>query len=91
MPPTDLARMTLVEAGLLGLTATVLGGAAAQLTLLCVTWASSTATGLPLPYQPQLAVVLVAGVAATLITVAGAAVPAYRTSRLDPALALREE
>jgi ABC-type antimicrobial peptide transport system permease subunit len=83
--------MTLVEAGLLGVTATVLGGAAAQLALLCVTWASSTATGLPLPYQPQLTVVLVAGIAATAITLVGAAVPAYRTSRLDPALALREE
>ena len=91
MPPSDLARMTLVEAGLLGLTATVLGGVVAQLTLLCVTWASSTAVGLGLPFRPQLGVVLVAGAAATLVTLVGAALPAYRTSRLDPALALRDQ
>ena len=91
MPPVDLARMTLVEAGLLGVTATVVGGLAAQLTLLCISWATATATGLPLPFQPQLAVVLIAGVAATLVTLVGAALPAYRTSRLDPAFALREQ
>jgi ABC-type antimicrobial peptide transport system permease subunit len=91
MPPIDLARMTLVEAGLLGLTATVVGGLTSQLTLLCITWASSSATGLGLPFQPQLEVVLFAGAAATLVTLAGAALPAYRTSRLDPAFALREQ
>jgi hypothetical protein len=91
MPPIDLARMTLVEAGLLGVTATVVGGLTSQLTLLCITWASSSATGLGLPFQPQLAVVLIAGAAATLVTLVGAALPAYRTSRLDPALALRDQ
>jgi ABC-type antimicrobial peptide transport system permease subunit len=46
-------------------------------------------TGLPISISPPLSVVPLAGLVATVIAMAGAAFPAWRTSRIDPAVALR--
>jgi putative ABC transport system permease protein len=91
MPPGDLARMTITEGGLIGLAATVLGGVNGLLLLTAFTWASPVTTGLPLPLHVSLVPLFVAGVIATLITVAGSAIPAWRISRIDPAAVLRYE
>ncbi len=51
MGPTDVARSTLLETLLLGLTATATSAVAAQVPLVCFTWASEVMTGLSLPYR----------------------------------------
>jgi putative ABC transport system permease protein len=91
MPPGDLARMTVAEAGLVSLAATVLGAAAGVLSLLTFSWASGTLTGMAIGFQPMLGPVLVYGAIATTVALAAGAVPAWRTSRLDPVSALRFE
>ena len=90
MGPADVARSTLLETLLLGLAATAASAVAAQVPLVCFTWASEVLTGLVLPYRPQVDGVLVAGISATLVALVGTALPAWHASRIDPATALRE-
>jgi putative ABC transport system permease protein len=89
MAPGALARMTIIEAAVLGACATVLGISGGLVGAVGFAWASGVLTGLPISISPPLAVVPLAGAAATAVAIVGAAFPAWRTSRIDPAVALR--
>jgi putative ABC transport system permease protein len=91
MPPAKLAAMTVAEAAVVSVLATVLGAIAGVAGGLSFAWASGVLTGMPISIDWPWTVVPVAGGAATLVAIAGASFPAWRTSRVDPALALRYE
>src|SRR5207248_308091 len=91
MPPGDLGRMVLVEAGLFGVLGTFSGFIGGVLSLVAFSLASTSLTGLYIPFQLNLWPLLTYGVLATACVLAGAALPAWRTSRLDPVTALRYE
>jgi lipoprotein-releasing system permease protein len=91
MPPGDLGRMVLVEAGLFGVLGTMCGFVAGLLGLVTFSIASTSMTGLTIPFHLDLTPLLVYGLIATAFVLAGAALPAWRTSRLDPVMALRYE
>ncbi|HJR25520.1 MAG TPA: FtsX-like permease family protein [Acidimicrobiales bacterium] len=90
MGPRALARTMVVETLLLGIVATAVGAASAQLPLLSFTWASEVSTGLVIPYRPQLGGIAAAGISAIVVALIGAAIPAIRVGRADPIAALRE-
>ncbi len=91
MPPGDLGRMILVEAGLFGVIGTLCGLVGGVLSLMAFCLASTTMTGLYIPFHLDFMPLLTAGFIATAFVLAGAALPAWRTSRLDPVVALRYE
>jgi putative ABC transport system permease protein len=91
MPPGDLGRMVLVEAGLFGLLGTLSGFVGGLVSLAAFAFASSILTGLSIPFNVNLTSLFAYGALATAFVLLGAALPAWRTSRLDPVVALRYE
>jgi putative ABC transport system permease protein len=91
MAPRDLARMTVIEAGVIGIVATALGGAVGVITLLTFSWASATVTGMAVAFQPSVWPILTYGTLVTAVTLAASGWPAWRSTRLDPVAALRFE
>ena len=91
MPPGDLGRMVLVEAGLFGLLGTLNGFVGGLVSLAAFALASATLTGLYIPFSMDLLALVMYGGLATVFVLVGAALPAWRTSRLDPVVALRYE
>ena len=91
MPPGDLGRMVLVEAGLFGILGTLNGLVGGLVSLEAFSLASATLTGLDIPFSMNFAALIGYGALATVFVLAGAALPAWRTSRLDPVVALRYE
>jgi ABC-type antimicrobial peptide transport system permease subunit len=91
MPPGDLGRMVLVEAGLFGVLGTICGFIGGLVGLATFSLASTSLTGLTIPFQLNLVPLVVYGTIATALVLAGAALPAWRTSQLDPVVALRYE
>ncbi|HEX4818742.1 MAG TPA: ABC transporter permease [Acidimicrobiales bacterium] len=91
MPPGDLGRMVLVEAGLFGALGTFSGFVGGVLGLAGFSLASGVLTGLTIPFSLHFAPLFLYGALATVCVLIGAAVPAWRTSQLDPVVALRYE
>ncbi|MEY2422232.1 MAG: putative transport system permease protein [Acidimicrobiaceae bacterium] len=91
MPPGDLGRMVLVEAGLFGLIGTICGFIGGLIGLATFSLASTSLTGLTIPFRVSFGPLFLYGFIATVCVLAGAALPAWRTSRLDPVVALRYE
>jgi putative ABC transport system permease protein len=91
MAPAGLGRMVLAEAGIVGIAASALGTIAGVVTYVAMMWVSPLLTGLSAPFHFDLTAPLVYGGTGLMFVVLGAALPAWRTSRLDPAIALRYE
>jgi hypothetical protein len=91
MPPGDLGRMVLVEAGLFGVLGTLSGFVGGVIGLAAFSFASGVLTGLAIPFSLHLAPLLLYGALGTVCVLVGAAVPAWRTAQLDPVVALRYE
>jgi putative ABC transport system permease protein len=91
MPPGDLARMTLAEAAIVGALATVVGTAAGLVGYVGFVFLSPSVTGLPLQWTVPVAVVPFVFALVLTVAVAGAAWPAWRSTRIEPAVALRYE
>ena len=91
MAPAGLGQMVLTEAGVVGITASILGTIAGTVTYVAVMWVSPLFTGLSAPFHFVLTAPLLYGGIGLIFVLLGAALPAWRTSRLDPALALRYE
>jgi putative ABC transport system permease protein len=91
MAPVGLGRMVLMEAGIVGVAASVLGTLAGIVTYIAMMWVSPLLTGLSAPFHFELTGPFLYGTIGLVFVLLGAAVPAWRTSRLDPAVALRYE
>jgi ABC-type antimicrobial peptide transport system permease subunit len=91
MPPGDLGRMVLVEAGLFGVLGTLSGFVGGVIGLAAFSFASGVLTGLTIPFSLHLGPLLLYGALGTVCVLVGAAVPAWRTAQLDPVVALRYE
>ena len=91
LPPAGLGRMVLAEAGIVGIAASVLGTIAGLATYVAMMWVSPLFTGLAAPFSFDFATPLVYGGIGLVFVLLGAALPAWRTARLDPAVALRYE
>jgi putative ABC transport system permease protein len=91
MAPVGLGRMVLTEAGIVGVAASVLGTVAGIVTYVSMMWVSPLLTGLSAPFHFELTSPLVYGTIGLVFVLLGASLPAWRTSRLDPAVALRYE
>ena len=91
MGPGDLARMTLIEAGAVGLSGAVLGALASVASYAGLALVAPILTGLQPPFQFDLVAPVGYGMLGTACVVAGAAWPAWRTSRLEVIAALQYE
>jgi putative ABC transport system permease protein len=91
MAPVDLARMTLVEAGTVGLAGSVLGAVASVGAYLALAFVSPILTGLEPPFRFDPLAPLGYGALATVCVVLGAAWPAWQTSKLEVITALQYE
>lgn len=89
LSPGGLGRLTLVEAGVVGVLGSVLGAAGSVGMVVALLAVAPILTGLTGPFRLDLMTPLVAGSLATVVVLAGAALPAWRTSRLEAVAALR--
>ena len=79
------------RAGVVGVAGTILGALASVGTYLAMSFVAPILTGLKPPFHIAYAAPLIYGVIATTVVLAGAALPAWRTSRLDVVAALQYE
>ena len=91
LAPTGLGRLVLTEAGIVGIAGSILGTLAGLGTYVAMMLVSPLVTGLAAPFHFDLIAPLIYGGIGLVFVLLGASVPAWRTSRLDPALALRYE
>lgn len=83
--------MVLTEAGIIGVAGSILGTIAGVTTYVAMMWVSPLLTGLSAPFHFDLTAPAVYGGIGLVFVLLGAALPAWRTSRVDPAVALRYE
>jgi putative ABC transport system permease protein len=91
MGPHDLARMTLVEAGIIGLVGSVLALVLTLGPLVALLWWALFFSGSDAPFNYSVGPALAYAGVAAVVVLAGAAWPAWRTSRLEVVDALRYE
>jgi len=91
MAPGSLSRMVLVEAGVIGIVGTIAGTVAGGVTYVAMILVSPLFTGLSAPFGFDTTAPLVFGGIGLVFVLLGAALPAWRTARLDPGVALRYE
>ena len=91
LTPRGLATMALVEVAILAVVAIVTGAVAGLVGAFAFAWASAVLTGLAFPAPITLSSLPPVAAAVLLVAGAAAALPALRTSRINPAIALREE
>lgn len=91
MPPADLGRMVLAEAAVLGLVATAVGAVGGLVMYVTYGFASLSVSGLATEWVVPWQSVPLVGLAVVAVAVAGAAWPAWRSTRIEPAVALRYE
>lgn len=91
MAPAGLGRMVLAEAGLVGVVASIVGTVAGIGTYIAMMWVSPLFTGLTAPFRFDLTMPFLYGGIGLAFVLLGASLPALRTARLDPAVALRYE
>lgn len=91
MTPRGLSAMALVEVAILAVVAIVTGAIAGLIGAVTFAWASAVLTGLSFPAPITLSPMPAVAGAVLLVAGAAAALPALRTSRINPAIALREE
>lgn len=91
MSPSGLGRLVLTEAGIVGVAGSIVGTVAGLVTYVAMMWVSPLFTGLTAPFRFDLTAPVIYGGISLVFVLLGAALPAWRTSRLDPAMALRYE
>jgi putative ABC transport system permease protein len=91
MPPAGLARLALLEAGIIGVLGTVLGTVAGLGQMVGMMNVTPVFFGLHAPFRLALAAPLLYGAVALAVVLLGAALPAWRTSRLEIVEALQYE
>jgi putative ABC transport system permease protein len=91
MTPQELGRMALTEAGAIGVLGSVLGTVAGAGMLMGFFGAAPIMFGIGEPVHADLRAPLVDGILALVVVLAGAALPAWRTVRLQVVEALQYE
>jgi putative ABC transport system permease protein len=91
LPPRGLGAMALVEVLILAVIAIATGALAGLLGAVTFAWASAVLTGLAFPAPLTLSPLPAAAGIVLLVAGAATALPALRFSRINPAIALREE
>jgi putative ABC transport system permease protein len=91
LTPHGLSLMAIVEVVILAGVAIVTGAVAGLIGAIAFGWASAVITGLAFPAPVTLSSLPAVAAAVVLVAGAAAALPALRSSRMNPAVALREE
>jgi putative ABC transport system permease protein len=91
LTPHGLSLMAIVEVVILAGVAIVSGAIAGLIGAIAFGWASAVITGLAFPAPVTLSSLPAVAAAVLVVAGAAAALPALRSSRMNPAVALREE
>ncbi|MGH9186341.1 MAG: ABC transporter permease [Acidimicrobiales bacterium] len=91
MRPSELARMVMAEAGLVGCTGVVLGTVFGVVTLKALLFITPVMFGFLDPFTPDYTALIMWGAVAVAVAVLASAWPAWRTARIEVLDAIRYE